>query len=200
MCCRVEVLWVKGRSVKDVDWGARRISVISWSGRNIFGHSTGTSEMTIRGPLRMEASAFMYVPGYIFRCSFYYFKFRIDYISWLVCLLFYVCSSQGVASRRRSSLFARYWFVCSLWAALIAYCRQFPSPMTLMIDRLRVCAFVSRIELAAATWCAWLLYLRRRLCSLLPRWLLLSSSSILDSSSGSLVVCRCLVIVTGRVA
>jgi hypothetical protein len=83
---------------------------------------------------------------------------------------------------------------------LIAYCRQFPSPMTLMIDRLRVCAFVSRIELAVATWCAWLLYLRRRLCSLLPRWLLLSSSSILDSSSGSLKVYRCLVIVTGRVA
>jgi len=89
-------------------------------------------------------------------------------------------------------------FVCSLWAALIAYWRQLPSPITLMIDRLRMCAFAVRMVLASAILMRWLRCCRRHWYALFLVLNLLSSSLARTSSAESLIACRCLVTVGGR--
>jgi len=44
-------------------WGLKRISVILCSGENVTDSVPGVSLMTIIGPWRMDASAYIYVPG-----------------------------------------------------------------------------------------------------------------------------------------
>ncbi len=102
----------------------------------------------------------------------------------------------GVAIRRY--LLGRGSFVCSLWDALIAYWRQFPSPITLMVDRLRMCAFAVRMLLTSAILMRWLRCCRRHWYALFLVLNLLSSSLARTISAESLIVYRWLVIVDGR--
>jgi len=67
-------------------WGLERISVILCSGGNVNDSVPGVSLMTIIGPWRMDASAYINICSWVvivavLSCSIYCFQFLIYYFS-----------------------------------------------------------------------------------------------------------------------